>query len=84
MNYSVILNGSIVVAFLIAGYWALGIYTRWVCESARNIALRNLRHDLGTLKWIGADEGWELAIEAVRKEIGRRVDSTQQGSEKAR
>jgi hypothetical protein len=29
--------------------------------------LRHLYHDLGTLKWIGADEGWDLAIEKVRE-----------------
>lgn len=35
-----------------------------------------LYEDLGKLKWIGADEGWDLAIEAVRKEILRRLNET--------
>jgi hypothetical protein len=25
--------------------------------------------ELDTLRWLGADEGWDLAIEAVRKRI---------------
>lgn len=37
------------------------------------VALRNLHYDLGTMKWTGADEGWELAIKAVRADILKRV-----------
>lgn len=35
-------------------------------ERARTVA-RRLYEDLGTLKWMGADEGWERAISAVRE-----------------
>ena len=37
--------------------------------------LENLYKELGTLKWIGADEGWELAIDAVRKHIRARCNA---------
>ena len=44
--------------------------------------LRHLYHDLGTLKWIGADEGWDLAIEKVREylstELNNRLKPEQQ------
>lgn len=35
--------------------------------------MKELYEDLGTLKWLGEDEGWDLAIEAVRREILRRL-----------
>ena len=35
--------------------------------------LRALHGDLGKIVWMGSDEGWDLAIEAVRKEIERRL-----------
>ena len=31
--------------------------------------LERLRDELGTLKWTGADDGWDRAVEAVRKHI---------------
>ena len=31
--------------------------------------LKKLYNELGTLQWIGEDEGWDLAIEAVRNRI---------------
>lgn len=34
--------------------------------------LERLRDELGTIKWAGEDEGWELAIEAVRKHLEER------------
>ena len=36
--------------------------------------MRRLHKELGTLKWMGADEGWELAIAAVREHISAEVD----------
>ena len=33
----------------------------------RRNTLLNLRYELGKLKWMGADDGWDAAIEAVRK-----------------
>ena len=29
--------------------------------------------ELDKLKWIGADEGWELAIEAVQKHLMKKI-----------
>jgi len=37
--------------------------------------LENLYKELGTLKWMGSDEGWTLAIEAVRKHIRARCNA---------
>lgn len=31
------------------------------------MTLEELHDELGTLKWVGSDEGWDLAVEAVRK-----------------
>jgi hypothetical protein len=38
-------------------------------ERARQEALEELYRDLGTLKWMGSDEGWQLAIDAVREAV---------------
>ena len=38
-------------------------------------SLVDLYNDLGTLKWIGSDEGWDLAIQAVQKEIKKRINN---------
>ena len=35
--------------------------------------LEELYNELGTLKWIGSDNGWDKAIEAVRTEIKKRL-----------
>ncbi|MBO15575.1 MULTISPECIES: hypothetical protein [unclassified Herbaspirillum] len=39
--------------------------------------LRDLRAELNKMKWSGADEGWDLAIEAVRKHISEILDVKQ-------
>jgi len=31
--------------------------------------LYDTNKDLGTIKWLGSDEGWDLAIEAVQKSL---------------
>jgi len=36
--------------------------------------LEDLYNDLGTLKWLGSDDGWDRAIEAVRAEIKKRLE----------
>jgi hypothetical protein len=33
------------------------------------MTLEDLYNELGTMKWAGADDGWDLAINAVRKKI---------------
>jgi len=33
----------------------------------RRNTLLNLRYELNKLKWMGADDGWDKAIEAVRE-----------------
>lgn len=33
------------------------------------MTLKELYNELGTLQWMGIDEGWDLAIEAVRERI---------------
>ena len=68
-----ILTGLIVVAFGVAAFWLLGIIVKHFCERAVTIALSRLHRDLGTLKWAGADKGWELAIQAVRADIVKRL-----------
>lgn len=40
-----------------------------VAAHARREALDKLWRDLNTMKWVGADHGWDLAIEAVRADI---------------
>lgn len=34
--------------------------------------IKDLDQELGKVKWMGADPGWDKAIEAVRKEIKSR------------
>lgn len=34
--------------------------------------LKDFHDELGKLKWSGHDESWDLAIEAVRKELNNR------------
>lgn len=38
-------------------------------SKSRKRELDSLYAELGTLKWMGEDEGWDLAIEAVRKRL---------------
>jgi hypothetical protein len=42
------------------------------------MTLEELYDDLGKLKWLGADEGWDLAIEAVRTKIREEVVKAKQ------
>jgi hypothetical protein len=35
--------------------------------------LEKLHDDLNKMKWIGADEGWDNAIKAVRTDIAARI-----------
>ena len=43
-------------------------------SSPNNVSsLESLFNDLGTIKWLGADAGWDSAIESARKEISRRL-----------
>jgi hypothetical protein len=66
MNYQVILTSC---AFAVAAFWAVGIIANWHGKRMVRRYQAWLYNSLGTMRWMGADEGWELAIEAVRKEI---------------
>lgn len=57
------------LAFCIAGFFAFGIFMRFMMGRQRRNVLLNFRHELNTLRWIGADDGWDCAIEAVRKRL---------------
>lgn len=46
--------------------------------------LARLYFELNTLRWIGADEGWELAIAAVRKRIAQEIPDEVARIERAR
>jgi len=37
-------------------------------------ALYDTNKDLGTIKWLGSDEGWDLAIEAVQKSLIKKIE----------
>lgn len=39
-------------------------------------------NDLGTIKWAGADESWDIAIEAVRKDIFNKIKKSLRKSDK--
>lgn len=39
------------------------------------MTLEDLYNELGTMRWVGSDEGWDLAIEAVRKRIREEVET---------
>lgn len=57
------------IALAIAAFWLLGIYSKWWNDRGRKVGLLNLRRELGTLRWMGSDDGWDLAISAVQKRI---------------
>ena len=42
-------------------------------DNSKECTIESLYNELGSLKWIGADEGWNEAIEAVRKHIQRNI-----------
>lgn len=48
---------------------ALFVYGRFAYMTGRKHALKGMHSDLGKLKWMGADDGWDCAVEAVRKEL---------------
>ena len=57
-----------IAVFMAAGV-GLFCYERGVSAGMLK-ARKNLHRELGQIKWgFGADEGWELAIEAVRKSL---------------
>jgi hypothetical protein len=41
----------------------------WLMRRQRRNTLLNVRYELGKLRWIGADDGWDKAIEAVRAHL---------------
>lgn len=40
-----------------------------VCRSIARHIVKDLDTELSKIKWVGDDEGWNKAIEAVRREI---------------
>lgn len=40
-----------------------------VCRSIAKHIVKDLDNELSKIKWVGDDEGWNKAIEAVRKEL---------------
>lgn len=43
-----------------------------VCRSIAKHIIKDLDSELSKIKWVGDDEGWNKAIEAVRKELNNR------------
>ena len=43
-----------------------------VCRSIAKHIVKDLDTELTKIKWVGDDEGWNKAIEAVRKELKTR------------
>ena len=43
-----------------------------VCRSIAKHIIKDLDSELSKIKWVGDDEGWNNAIEAVRKELKSR------------
>ena len=43
-----------------------------VCRSIAKHVVKDLDTELTKIKWVGDDEGWNKAIEAVRKELKSR------------
>jgi hypothetical protein len=41
-------------------------------EALATLMLSDLHEELGKMKWMGEDEGWDKAIKAVRDELTRR------------
>lgn len=50
-------------------YKVRALYEHPVPQVASGQKLTDLHKELGQLRWMGADEGWDRAIEAVRKRI---------------
>ena len=46
-----------------------------VCRSIAKHIIKDLDNELSKIKWVGDDEGWNKAIEAVRKELKTRYSS---------
>lgn len=46
-----------------------------VCRSIAKHIVKDLDNELSKIKWVGDDEGWNKAIEAVRKELKTRYTS---------
>ena len=40
-----------------------------VCRSIAKHIIKDLDNELSKIKWVGDDDGWNKAIEAVRKEL---------------
>ena len=60
-------------ALAVAAFWLLGIYSKWWNDRGRKVGLLNLKRELGTLRWMGSDDGWDSAIYAVQKRIDELV-----------
>ena len=43
-----------------------------LCKALLRETIRDLDQEFSKVKWIGEDEGWNAAIEAVRREIKSR------------
>ena len=43
-------------------------------EVFAKLIVKDIIDDLGTLRWSGYDEGWDLAIETVRKDLTKRLE----------
>ena len=46
-----------------------------VCRSIAKHIVKDLDNELSKITWVGDDEGWNKAIEAVRKELKTRYTS---------
>lgn len=46
-----------------------------VCRSIAKQIVKDLDSEFSKIKWVGNDEGWNNAIDAVRKEIKQRYNS---------
>ena len=43
-----------------------------LCKAMIRELIKDLDQEFAKLKWVGEDEGWNKAIEAVRKELDKR------------
>ena len=66
---SITLQFGMWIALAIAVFMAFSMFMRFMLTRQRRNVLLNFRHELNKLKWAGADEGWELAIKAVRERL---------------
>lgn len=46
-----------------------------VCRSIVKHVIKDLDSELSKIKWVSDDEGWNKAIEAVRKELKQRYNT---------